>query len=414
MNHSYFRDRISAYHDRELTPYEEKAIREHLVECEECRNLLAELEKLDKLVDEHSELEGKDYWEQSAQRIESQLDVESSINKTPATKHTPWWGLGWKITAAAASIAVLTFIGFHHSDIYDSLETAPPQRKKVESVSSPEITTKDKMPAPVAQRLDSINDKEKSTQQEQPNTLQKEVQIQPTSPSLEKQKVTETQQTTPEKIESKPDKLPLNTINEISTESETIEISKDLEEISKDEKITFSSKEKEPVYQTKTSPPTKDISTVGKPDIGASKSSTSKMTSTEPGLAMSINPNRSKTKATPQEASKADEAHQKLKELDLDDWLNRRDSLEIRQKKLSQKEQKLSISQGVEKNLTSADWVERQLLESYYNIAHLAKEENREEYDKAIESLREYVRDSSSRHLRVARDYLQRLGIECK
>ena len=39
MDHSYFKDRVSAYYDRDLPPYELQALEEHLKECAECRNL---------------------------------------------------------------------------------------------------------------------------------------------------------------------------------------------------------------------------------------------------------------------------------------------------------------------------------------------------------------------------------------
>ena len=58
MDHGYFKDRISAYYDNNLKPEERVVIEEHLKECEECRKLLAELAKLDRLVEEHSHSAG--------------------------------------------------------------------------------------------------------------------------------------------------------------------------------------------------------------------------------------------------------------------------------------------------------------------------------------------------------------------
>ena len=42
MNHSYFKDRISAYHDQELSLYDHQIVLEHLETCQECQKLLEE------------------------------------------------------------------------------------------------------------------------------------------------------------------------------------------------------------------------------------------------------------------------------------------------------------------------------------------------------------------------------------
>ncbi|RME25935.1 MAG: hypothetical protein D6800_07090, partial [Candidatus Zixiibacteriota bacterium] len=51
MNHEYFKERISAWMDHGLPLDEQRMIEEHLQTCDECRDLLARLKKLDALVE---------------------------------------------------------------------------------------------------------------------------------------------------------------------------------------------------------------------------------------------------------------------------------------------------------------------------------------------------------------------------
>jgi len=55
--------------------------------------------------------------------------------------------------------------------------------------------------------------------------------------------------------------------------------------------------------------------------------------------------------------------------------------------------------------------VEKQLLSSYYDLAVIAKEKDEEEYNSAVEFLKEYARDNRSRYPVNARNYLKRLDI---
>jgi len=116
MDHSYFKDRISAFKDGGLPPYEQAAIEEHLKECEQCRRALAKLEQLDKLVEEHSQIDGKEYWERLAQKIEHGIGIDAT-DVTDIRPAKRGYGLRWKWLAAAASVAILTFIGLHQTDI---------------------------------------------------------------------------------------------------------------------------------------------------------------------------------------------------------------------------------------------------------------------------------------------------------
>ncbi len=136
MDHSYFRDKISAYFDNELSPQEREVIEQHLAQCQECRNLLAELKRLDRTVEKHSQLGGEEYWEQSAQRIEQRLGFTEGTKVTDITP-SRWKGLVPKLAAVAASIAVLGFIVLYEGDI--SKEVSPPIPKTVEP---PQVVSK--------------------------------------------------------------------------------------------------------------------------------------------------------------------------------------------------------------------------------------------------------------------------------
>jgi len=115
MDHSYFRDKVSAYADNELPLDERRVIDEHLAECPECRALLKQIESLSRLAESHRDLAGDDVFEAMACRIDMALGVEDA----PVTSISggKWRGLGWKLAAVAASLAVLTFIGLHTDEI---------------------------------------------------------------------------------------------------------------------------------------------------------------------------------------------------------------------------------------------------------------------------------------------------------
>ncbi|MBD3402008.1 hypothetical protein GF420_03860 [candidate division GN15 bacterium] len=120
MDDSYFRDRISGYFDKNLPPDEYQLVDDYLRNSEEGRQLLEELGRLDEFVQREQELTGaEDFWEQQAQKIEAKLGFASTepdnVERLPRRSSR---GMVWKLTAAAASIAVLIFIGVHQSDIF--------------------------------------------------------------------------------------------------------------------------------------------------------------------------------------------------------------------------------------------------------------------------------------------------------
>ena len=72
-NHDFYRDRLSAYHDEELSDSDRRVIAEHLQGCAECSQMLTNLKRLDTIVDERGHLDGEEYFEESARQIEHKL-----------------------------------------------------------------------------------------------------------------------------------------------------------------------------------------------------------------------------------------------------------------------------------------------------------------------------------------------------
>jgi len=119
MDHGYFKDRLSAYIDQELTPEEIRAVSDHLEGCAECREQLTRLNELERLVAEHSGLDGDDYFKKAAQKIEQRLgEVYTTVTDISGTSGQKFRGLWWKITSVAASAAILVFIGLHQDEIF--------------------------------------------------------------------------------------------------------------------------------------------------------------------------------------------------------------------------------------------------------------------------------------------------------
>lgn len=130
MEHSYFKDRISAFHDNELKHEERQLIADHLEQCAECRRLLQELERFDAMVEKHSGLAGGEYWEESARKIEAAIGDEESTKVVRID--SSYRGLGWKLIGVAASIAIIAFIALYESDISDKV-----RRRGESAVSAP-------------------------------------------------------------------------------------------------------------------------------------------------------------------------------------------------------------------------------------------------------------------------------------
>jgi hypothetical protein len=113
MEHSYFQDRLSAYHDNELPLQEKVVVEEHVRGCAECQVLMEEYAKLDQLVIEHGQLADTDYWEKAAQRIDRAIAAGGHTEIDHALAKRRKGGLSWKLLAAAASVVIVGYIGIN-------------------------------------------------------------------------------------------------------------------------------------------------------------------------------------------------------------------------------------------------------------------------------------------------------------
>jgi len=111
MDHSYYRDKISAYFDGALEAQERELIRRHLEDCYECQSLLKRLTRLKEVIDEKSGLGGDEYFEKLAQKIESR--IATPREKVVDVSHFRWKSFWWKVSAAAASVLLVGTIGYY-------------------------------------------------------------------------------------------------------------------------------------------------------------------------------------------------------------------------------------------------------------------------------------------------------------
>src|SRR5574341_1325593 len=105
MDHSYFRDKISAYFDGALEEQERELIRRHLEECSECRMLLQRLHRLSEIIQGKSSLEGDEYFERLASKIEQRISGQEE--KVVDVRAFRWKSVWWKVSAAAASVLLV-------------------------------------------------------------------------------------------------------------------------------------------------------------------------------------------------------------------------------------------------------------------------------------------------------------------
>ncbi|RME18852.1 MAG: zf-HC2 domain-containing protein [Candidatus Zixiibacteriota bacterium] len=102
--------------DHGLPVDEQRMIEEHLQACDECRDLLARLKKLDALVETHSGLGETEYWEQLASRIDRRLQAAGEEKIVPVEAGRSVFT--WKLIATAASIVLVAVIGWRWEQIF--------------------------------------------------------------------------------------------------------------------------------------------------------------------------------------------------------------------------------------------------------------------------------------------------------
>ncbi len=463
MEHSYFKDRISAFIDGELPPYEEQVVGEHLVDCEECQQLKAELEKLDSLVKERSGLNEDEYWEKSAQEIENKLGLsDTNVVDVNAKKKSGYKGLGWKMVTAAASIAILTFIGINKDDIFKDIDTTPKMQAPSIALPPPESLQQDDLVLGEDNAIESATIDEENigkaeslgkgpgteTRGKKGSTEQKEIVTpkigipapSPLSESDLKQNKAQEESTvntepvkTIEDLLSQVEGVVTNTQGEVFIRGGRAgEVDYIVDGVPTDDHDSSVKKSK----TSKTSEPRvkeeQDESfDIASPDITmdmevekSAKSPTVVNVELEPKTTdidkvinvtgkqdqLKVYETANQTTITREDVATSSETSTEDSVLILKELITRRDSIETAWKKLSSGKKKLRLNSAVEK-FNSIDVVEKQLLLSYYDVAIAAKNKDEEEYESAIEFLKDYAKNSRSRFPVVARNYLKRLDI---
>ena len=151
MEHSYYKDKLSAYFDSELEVQEMELLRRHLEGCAECRKLLEKLSSLSQKIEELSGLDENEYFGSLATRIVGKIaDLDNKVVEVPR-KEFHRFGFGWKIGALAASFMLIATVTYYqwqdHERILDEIieQSAKPvlpldllMDSVVESKSQPE------------------------------------------------------------------------------------------------------------------------------------------------------------------------------------------------------------------------------------------------------------------------------------
>ncbi|MCH8026987.1 MAG: zf-HC2 domain-containing protein [candidate division Zixibacteria bacterium] len=121
MEHSYYKDKLSAYFDSELEVQEMELLRRHLEGCAECRKLLEKLSSLSQKIEELSGLDENEYFGSLATRIVGKIaDLDNKVVELPR-KEFHRFGFGWKIGALAASFMLIATVTYYQWQDHESI-----------------------------------------------------------------------------------------------------------------------------------------------------------------------------------------------------------------------------------------------------------------------------------------------------
>ena len=147
MEHSYYKDKLSAYFDNSLEVQEMELLRRHLEGCAECRELLEKLSSLSKKIKELSGLDENEYFDSLAAKIDGKIaDSGKKVVELPR-KESRRFGFDWKVGAVAASFMLIATVTYYqwqgHESILDeiieqSAKPAQPVEVLKDSVVEPE------------------------------------------------------------------------------------------------------------------------------------------------------------------------------------------------------------------------------------------------------------------------------------
>ncbi len=410
MDHSYYRDKISAYVDNELPPQEREIVKQHISECQECRNLLAELEKLDRFVQQRSQLAGEEYWERSAQKIEQRLGFTAETKVTDITP-SRWKGLVPKLAAVAASIAVLGFIALYERDI--SKQVSPPAMKSTEAPQIeldrkpppavekdfPVVSAPGEMEAEVAPV--SVEEPAKKRDEAKLGVKKAAVSIKPDAITPTGERKEEVRETVADKVEIPPVQ---ETVNEMTRKVEGVVAGQStqvtgtlgtgkLDYYSKGTETVSVVREEELVISAD------ELSPPAKPEVSKESRESFKL---QAPVAVTM------AKAVSAVDSDLVLPEDWLQDSSLEEWRYRQDSLQTLYAELTSPHRALSEAKSRQREgRPSIEEVEGQLLYSYYQVARLTQDEK--ERAAAISYLTDYAQKAESRYKDLAMSYLKEL-----
>jgi hypothetical protein len=341
------------------------------------------LREVDRLVEEHSGLDGDEYFEQAAQKIEERLGIaDTAVTDISPESRRRFKGLWWKVTAVAASVAVLTFIGLHQEEIFQSDDLM--QRPETKSESPVPAT-----PSEVA--TDSVIEE---TAGEKPPSLQA--------------------------LEEKAEEVMPETGDEDYQQPIEREKQREAEDIRMPEPVTESRSPEPPpapAARSPRAPATTALQDEGEPEAASDDNYRRSV------LDESVSPEVRETSrlesggAESVTADMAKKAYESVRELTF--WVARRDSLagqiaEVRKAGTTDKPSRvkglnaLAPTPTVKDTTAVRDSLEAGLLETWFRIAQLSTDSL--EISSSRDSLKRVATDSTSVNSSLAAEYLRRLS----
>lgn len=411
MDHSYYRDKISAYVDNELSPQEREIVQQHISECQECRKLLAELKKLDRFVQQRSQLAGEEYWERSAQKIEQRLGF---TGETKVTDITPsrWKGLVPKLAAVAASIAVLGFIALYERDI--SRQISPQAMKSTEA---PQVDLDIKRPPAVEKDFPEISAPGEMEAEETPVSVEEPAKkrgeaklgVKKAAVSIKPDAITPTDERKAELLQAVADKAEIppvqETVNEMPRKVEGVVAGQSAQVTGTlgTGKLDYYSKGTETVSVVRKDEfviSAEELSRLAKPEVSKESRESFKL---QAPVAVSM----AKAVSAVDSDLVLPEDWPQGSSLEL--WRHRQDSLQTLYAELTSPHRALSEAKSRRmEGRPSTEEVEGQLLYSYYQIAKLTPDES--ERAAAVSYLTDYAQKAESRRKDLALRYLEELS----
>ncbi len=168
MEHSYYKDKLSAYFDNSLEVQEMELLRRHLESCAECRELLEKLSSLSKKIKELSGLDENEYFDSLAAKIDGKIAGSGKKVVELPHKKSRRFGSGWKIGAVAASFMLIATVTYYqwqgHESILDEIiEQSAKPAMSVEVLKDSVVESKSQ-PEQAATAAEKADDKAVTTQ----------------------------------------------------------------------------------------------------------------------------------------------------------------------------------------------------------------------------------------------------------